>query len=125
RRYGVEKTLSIGAEAGELRRRVLMINEERVGLHDYLAAVSVFAYSSARLEILRGAPEERRRFLDRGVASIDPAYLRELTRYARVLRQRNALLQSGSRGALDAWDAEFIAAAESVQQARASYAVAL
>jgi DNA replication and repair protein RecF len=124
-RYGVEKTLSIGAEAGEIRRRVLMINEERVALHDYLAAISVFAYSSARLEILRGAPEERRRFLDRGVASIDPAYLRELTRYARVLRQRNALLQSGSRGGLDAWDVEFVAAAESVQNARAAYTIAL
>ena len=124
-RHGVEKTLSIGVEASELRRRVLMINEERVTLHDYLSAVSVFAYSSARLEILRGAPEERRRFLDRGVASIDPAYLRELTRYARVLRQRNALLQSGSRGALDAWDAEFVSAAASIQNARASYALAL
>ena len=122
---GVERTLSIGVEAAELRRRVLMINEERVTLHDYLSAVSVFAYSSARLEILRGAPEERRRFLDRGIASIDPAYLRELTRYARVLRQRNALLQSGSRGALDAWDAEFVSAAASVQTARASYARAL
>jgi DNA replication and repair protein RecF len=122
---GVERTLSIGVEAAELRQRVLMINEERVTLHDYLSAVSVFAFSSARLEILRGAPEERRRFLDRGVASIDPAYLRELTRYARVLRQRNALLQSGSRGALDAWDAEFAGAAAGIQKARASYALDL
>ena len=89
-RQRIEKALSIGVEAAESRRRVLMVNEESVSLHDYLAAMSVFAYSAARLEILRGAPEERRRFLDRGVASINPAYLQDLIRYARVLRQRNA-----------------------------------
>ena len=69
------KTLSVGLETGETRRRVLMINGERVTLPAYVNAMSVFAYSSARLEILRGAPEERRRFLDRGIASIDPGYL--------------------------------------------------
>ena len=121
-RQRIEKVLSIGVEAAESRRRVLMVNEESVSLHDYLAAMSVFAYSAARLEILRGAPEERRRFLDRGVASINPAYLQDLIRYARVLRQRNALLQSGSHGSLEAWDAEFAISAAAVQRARAAYA---
>jgi len=87
----------------------------------------VFAYSSARLEIIRGAPEEKRRFLDRGIASIDAGYLEELTRYTRVLRQRNALLHeigvgdSGAR-ALDAWDEPFSAAASAIQNARTRYA---
>ena len=126
-RQRIEKALSIGVEAAESRRRVLMVNEESVSLHDYLAAMSVFAYSAARLEILRGAPEERRRFLDRGVASINPAYLQDLTRYARVLRQRNALLQSGTATAasLDAWDAEFSGAGAVIQRARASYVQSL
>ena len=96
-RVGVEKTLSVGLESGETQRRVLMINGERVTLPAYVNAMSVFAYSSARLEILRGAPEERRRFLDRGIASIDPAYLEQVSRYGRALRQRNALLASSGR----------------------------
>ena len=62
RRFDVEKTISIGLELGETRRRVLLINEERVPLSQYVSAMSVFAFSSARLEIIRGAPEERRRF---------------------------------------------------------------
>ena len=41
----------------------------------------VFAYSAARLEIIRGGPEERRRFLDRGVASIQAGYIDRLARY--------------------------------------------
>src|SRR4029079_13184835 len=121
-RGGVEKTLSIGLET-ETRRRVLMINEERVTLSRYLNAMSVFAYSSARLEILRGSPEERRRFLDRGIARVDPASRDALARYGRVLKQRNALLQEGKT--LDAWDEELAQAAAVVQKARETYTASL
>ena len=89
--------------------------------------MSVFAYSSARLEIIRGTPEERRRFLDRGIASINPAYLEQLTRYTRVLKQRNALLgeiahDRDAPASLDAWDDELMVAAAAVHGARAAYA---
>jgi len=124
-RFGVDKTLSVGLETGETRRRALLINGERVTLAAYVNTMSVFAYSSARLEILRGAPEERRRFLDRGIASIDPAYLEAVTRYGRALRQRNALLASGNTSSLNAWDAELAAAAAPLQRGRAAYAEAL
>jgi DNA replication and repair protein RecF len=124
RRLEVEKTISVGLELGEQRRRVLLINEERVTLPNYVAAMSVFAFSSARLEIIRGAPEERRRFLDRGIASVEPSYLEALNRYGRILKQRNALLQSGSASpaALDAWDAEFTEAGRTIQHHRGMYA---
>jgi len=124
-RFGVEKTLSVGLETGETRRRALMINGERVALATYVNAMSVFAYSSARLDILRGAPEERRRFLDRGIASIDPAYLEAVSRYGRALKQRNALLASGSTSSLSAWDEELLTAAAPLQRGRAAYASAL
>jgi DNA replication and repair protein RecF len=124
-RFGVEKKLSVGLEMGETRRRVLMLNGERVSLPAYVNTMTVLAYSAARLEILRGAPEERRRFLDRGLASVDPAYLELVTRYGRVLRQRNALLHAGTTAGLDAWDVEFVALGQSIQAARAGYSEAL
>lgn len=126
-RHGLDRTLSVGLETGESKRRVLMINGEKVTLPAYLHAMSVFAYSSARLDILRGTPEDRRRFLDRGVASLQPAYLEQLSRYARVLKQRNALLaeiaaNQTSPVTLDAWDNELRVAATAVHRARAAYA---
>ena len=126
-REGVERTLSVGLETGESKRRVLMINGEKVTLPAYLNAMSVFAYSSARLEVIRGAPEERRRFLDRGIASVNPAYLEQLTRYTRALKQRNALLgdiaaRSESPASLDAWDDELRESAAPVHRARGAYA---
>ena len=130
RRDGLAKTLSVGLETGETKRRVLMINGEKVTLPAYLHAMSVFAYSSARLEVIRGTPEERRRFLDRGIASISPAYLEQLTRYSRVLKQRNALLAEialhrQAQSTLDAWDNELMVAANVVHRARAAYAADL
>jgi DNA replication and repair protein RecF len=125
-RQGLTSTASVGLEAGEVKRRVLLLNSERVPLTAYLKTITVFAYSSARLDIIRGEPDERRRFLDRGIASINPAYLEDLTRYTRVLKQRNALLyEIGTGGAsvrsLDAWDDAFNSAAAAVQVARAAY----
>jgi DNA replication and repair protein RecF len=130
RRDGLAKTLSVGLETGETKRRVLMINGEKVTLPAYLHAMSVFAYSSARLEVIRGTPEERRRFIDRGIASINPAYLEQLTRYTRVLRQRNALLAEialhrQAQASLDAWDNELMVAANVIHRARAAYAADL
>jgi DNA replication and repair protein RecF len=153
-RDAIDKTLSVGLESrhperseGSLparsfavsaaqddgvksKRRVLMINGEKVTLPAYLNAMSVFAYSAARLEVIRGAPEERRRFLDRGIASINPAYLEQLTRYGRVLKQRNALLADiainrQSASSLDAWDDELRDSAGVVHHARDAYAIDL
>jgi DNA replication and repair protein RecF len=126
-RAGIDRTLSVGLDSVETRRRVLMINGTRVTLSDYVQAMSVFAYSAARLEILRGSPEERRRFLDRGIASLNPAYLEQLTRYTRVLKQRNALLHAIAAGesspsALEPWDEEFSGAAAVIGEARGAYA---
>lgn len=125
-RDGLDRTASVGLESGEVKRRVLLINGERVTLATYLQTLIVFAYSAARLEIIRGTPDERRRFLDRGIASINASYLESLTRYTRVLKQRNALLyEIGTGGAnvrsLDAWDESFLASADAVQKARAAY----
>src|SRR5436190_23717407 len=44
-RDGVTRTLSVGLEHDESRRRVLMINGEKIALHANLNAMSVFAYS--------------------------------------------------------------------------------
>jgi len=137
-RADLEKNLSVGlgvpppVGAPEARttpgqRRVLMINGEKVTLAAYLNAMSVFAYSAARLEVIRGTPEERRRFLDRGAASVNAAYLEQFARYMRALKQRNALLADiamnrQSAASLDAWDNELREAAAPVHRARAAYA---
>ncbi len=126
----LQRTLSVGLAVGEERKRELLVNRQKISLNDYLAVLPLFAYSASRLEIVRGGPEERRRFLDRGISSIAPAHLKDLTRYQRVLRQRNALLHEIRRGGarknqLDAWDVELLSSAAPVVCARRNYSTLL
>ncbi len=127
REAGIEGVMSIGVESGGARRREIRIQEEPVSVSEYVRQLPVIAYSSAQLEIVRGGPDERRRFLDRGIVNIRPGYLESLGRYQRVLKQRNALLQSIREGQsrpamLDPWDRELAEAASVIVKERADYA---
>src|SRR3546814_13168189 len=54
-----------------------------------------------------GAAESRRRFTDWGLFHVEPAFLPPWRRYARALKQRNALLKARQRdGQLEAWESE-------------------
>ena len=76
--------------------KVIFVNAKREPLARYLSQLQVFSFTAADLEVVRGMPEARRRFLDRGISSIQPAYLQTIGDYSRVVKQKNKLLQQAS-----------------------------
>ncbi|MBS1963367.1 MAG: DNA replication/repair protein RecF [Bdellovibrionales bacterium] len=48
-------------------------------------------------DLIRGEPALRRGYLDRALSAEDPEYLKTLSRYAKILEQRNALLKLDAR----------------------------
>src|SRR5262245_4561425 len=74
----------------------IFVNQKKEPLARYLSQLQVFTFTAADLEVVRGMPEARRRFLDRGVASLRPAYLRTIADYAKVVKQKNKILQSAA-----------------------------
>ena len=76
--------------------KVIFVNAKREPLARYLSQLQVFSFTAADLEVVRGMPEARRRFLDRGISSIQPAYLQTIADYSRVVKQKNKLLQQAS-----------------------------
>jgi hypothetical protein len=52
----------------------------------------------AGLQLVRGSPAGRRRWLDMTLAAMDAGYLRALQTFTRALAERNALLKKGSAG---------------------------
>lgn len=69
--------------------------------------------------LVAGGPEERRRFLDWVTFHVEPGYVDAWRQFRRALRQRNAALKSSApRGALTAWDMEFIRLALNVDKLR-------
>lgn len=120
-------TLDLHLEAG---RKTLLVNGKRAALNEYLGQLTVFAYGREALEVICGEPGERRRFLDRGVLSLKPAYVQTLADYNRVLKQKNALLRMAAerpdrRDWLDSladWNAQLVELGAQVHVARAQYA---
>lgn len=121
-------TLTVVMDRGE--RRLLADGIERE-LDEFIGRLDVVDLTAERMRVLRGGPEDRRRFLDRGVVGVRPSFLRALGEYRRVLQQRNALVRRlgapGRRGGdeLDAWDERLVAAATEVHRGRREYAVRL
>jgi DNA replication and repair protein RecF len=75
-------------------RRTLILNQELVRRQiDFLGVLNAVQFSSLDLELVRGAPECRRNWLDNLLVQLEPIYAHILHQYHQVLRQRNALLK--------------------------------
>ncbi len=73
------------------RVKVEGLESKRLG--DLLGHLLLVAFSPEDLDLLRGGPQERRRFLDVLLCQLDPGALDVLRRYRQALRQRNAVLR--------------------------------
>lgn len=74
----------------------IAVNGKREQLARYLGLLQVFAFTADQLEVVRGVPEARRHFIDRGIASLRPAYVQTVSDYNKVIKQKNRILQEGS-----------------------------
>jgi DNA replication and repair protein RecF len=67
------------------------------------------------LRLVRGRHQERLRWVDFGIAQVEPPYLQELARFQRCLKLRNAALkQDPSSRELEALDETYVAASRAV-----------
>lgn len=113
-------------ESGGSRRRVQIDGETLNRLGDFIGRFPVVAMSSGDLQLLRGGPADRRRFLDLTLSAKDPAYYEALRGYHRGIAERNRLLkQGGSEAELTAFEAEIAPRAVCLQAARSRLAETL
>jgi DNA replication and repair protein RecF len=88
----------------------------------YLPTVSFFLPD---LLLLRGAPEDRRRWLDAAIVQYDKRHLLYLSEFQKVRQQKNKLLKGMpeqiSREHLTAWNIQFAAAGAKVIASRLAY----
>ena len=64
-------------------------------LADHLGKFPTVIFSSQDLQLVRGSPAGRRRWLDLTLAAMDAVYFRTLQTFSRALAERNALLKAG------------------------------
>jgi DNA replication and repair protein RecF len=79
-------------------RRTVAINREALRHQlDFLGVLNAVQFSSLDLDLVRGAPDSRRSWIDGLLIQLEPVYAHILQQYERVLRQRNALLKKISQ----------------------------
>lgn len=91
-------------------------------LTELCAELAVVSFEPGSHELIAGGAEHRRRFLDWALFHVEPSFLPAWRRYARALKQRNALLKRGpAASALDPWDLELVDSGQRLSSLRADY----
>lgn len=70
---------------------------EQKRLSDYIGTLNVVMFAPEDLNLVKGSPQIRRRFIDMELGQIQPTYIYHLGQYQKVLRQRNHLLKQMQR----------------------------
>ena len=68
---------------------------------DYFGFLNIICFSPADLNIVKGEPRIKRKFLDRSISQIDKTYLNNLMEYNKILKERNELLKNYDKYSLD------------------------
>ncbi|MBV6626402.1 MAG: DNA replication/repair protein RecF [Rivularia sp. (in: Bacteria)] len=98
-------------------RRTVNLNSENLRRQmDFLGVLNAVEFSSLDLDLVRGGPDNRRRWLDTLLIQLEPVYAHIMSQYQKVLRQRNAFLKSNSenlqeksvQSQLALWDTQLV-----------------
>jgi DNA replication and repair protein RecF len=117
---GAQHRLGVGHSQGAWQVRIDEVDAPRLSsLFEWCAAC---CFEPGSHDLLTGAREDRRAFVDWGVFHMEPRYAVWWRRYQRALRQRNAALKAeASDTEIDAWDQELAEAGEPLSSSRLQY----
>lgn len=99
----------VGVLNGQRLRKEILLDGVKKPANEIIGQFNAVIFVPQMSQIIEGAPDDRRRYLNLALAQSVPAYARVLGEYNQALTQRNALLKAlgengGSRDQLEVWD---------------------
>lgn len=90
---------------------------------DLLENIYIVVFSPDDLKIVKEEPEKRRRFIDRELCQLKPVYFDSISKYKKILAQRNFLLkeEKPDMSMLDIWDEELSGYGARIIKERAAF----
>ncbi len=110
--------------------KTLTVNDKNEPARRFLGQLHAVVFNADEMETIRGMPEARRRFLDAGIVSLHPPFVQTFTDYNRIIKQKNALLQSAQDDSLSfdkviemlvPWNEQLAAAGARIHKARVRF----
>ena len=77
----------------EEKKKSFKLNKVKSTQKDFKQVVKTVLFSTEDLLLLRGAPEDRRKWLDRAISQIYPVYDERISKYEKIRAQKNNLLK--------------------------------
>ena len=102
----------------EKQRRLTVDGKPVQRAADLHGKLAVVVFSPDDTAMVKQGPEPRRRYLDRTLYSSNVGFLREYHDYYRTLKQRNALLRSGTTSGLEVWTEQLAESGNRLMQSR-------
>lgn len=105
-------------------KKIVYINGIKIKkLSELLGNINVVIFTPDDINILKGGPQNRRRFLDIMISQLKPNYMHNLNLYLKTLEQRNNYLrqikkENKSEELLDIWDEKVAQYAEIISRYR-------
>ena len=76
------------------KKSIRINNLNVLKIAELVGVLSVVYFSPDELKLIKEVPEDRRRFLDVSISQFDKAYLYDIIKYDKILKQRNTILKS-------------------------------
>jgi len=103
-KHGIEQRLKFSYDGKE--RKIVYNSTQLQSATNLLGLLQGVLHAPDDVALVKGAPLQRRHFLDLQIAQVDPLYIHHLTRYNRAMRQRNSLLRSKNLTTIESWEQE-------------------
>lgn len=109
---------------GSAKTKTIELNREKKTQSALSATFRALLFTPDELQIIKGSPEQRRRFLDRSISDLSCDYRHVLREYEQVLRRKSAVLRSGRPDLelLDVFDEELCVRGAYLIKNRCAYA---
>jgi DNA replication and repair protein RecF len=127
-----ERAVAVGYAPGQ-KKRLSVDGAPAPSLTNYAAGgagVRVVTFFPDDIRIVKGAPADRREFLDGLLSTLRPSYARAAIEYAKAVQQRNQLLRRirdgfSSKRTLSTWDKKVVELGRTVLEGRSAAIVPL
>lgn len=121
---GRDQNIEINIKNG--RRSAVLNDVPKSYVSQIIGVFCAVVFSPDHLTLVKNGPEERRNFIDGALCQIKPSYAAALSKYKRILNERNALLKDIPKhrelsDTLDIWDERLAIEGALISSERAEY----
>lgn len=114
------RDIKVDIKLSKQRKKTILVNSlpiKRIG--ELIGEINVIFFSPNELKLVKESPEERRKFMDIDISQTNKRYFYLLSRYDKILANRNKLLKNSEnisyvKETIDIWDRTLVQTAKKI-----------